>query len=89
MKPKPKKDFPVNLLSKPGFIDKIVQKKDDNEALLMSYLNLMNPREESLRFDIVDLEIRDSKGMRTVKSAMNSLKKKGGFLKDLKQIEFL
>lgn len=50
--------------------------------LLLSYLNLFNPKNDSpgLRYDIIDLNISDSTDLKTIKSAMNSVKKGGGFI---------
>ena len=58
-----------------------VENKDENEILLLSYLNLFNPKNDSpgLRYDVIDLNISDSTELKTIKSAMNSVKKKAGF----------
>ena len=58
----------------------LVQNKEENEMLLLSYLNLFNPKNDSpcLRYDIIDINCSDSLGLKTIKSAMNSIKKKGG-----------
>ena len=58
-----------------------VENKAENEILLLSYLNLFNPKNDSpgLRYDVIDLDISDSTDLKTIKSAMNSVKKKGGF----------